>query len=174
MMARQIFGDTVDYAKVRVHMTPYFGDPSVTVGNDIYMEMPSLHSDDYSEALPSVQADLDHEIEHVQQKQNNGVLKDFFLAVKMARGYVAYKLFDDFSVYEYQLSENTDFAKLNSEQQASMVQDYKLVRERFRAAGCTNRAAPPACDDLTPKIKLYERKIGEALPLPGALTFKPG
>jgi hypothetical protein len=172
--SHEVFGNSIDYSKVRLHMTPYFGDPSVTVGNDIYMEGPSLRQEDFSKAPAGAQADLYHELEHVHQNQKDGFFRGLVTALRTVPGYLAYKLGGDMSVYDYRLSDKTPFSALNAEQQATMVQDYKLVRERFLAAGCASGAAAPVCSDLAPKLKLYEDKIARDLPLPGALTFKPG
>jgi hypothetical protein len=136
-LARSLFGDRIDYSKVRIHHNkiadnvPFIGpiiglgqsdNQTVTPGNDIYFpkESPAYH-DDFSASDTSVehQAHLLHELTHVLQNQEG--IKPSSVAGVGALG-----------TYEYDLRDaNGDPKPFNTfalEQQAEIVQDYFLMK----------------------------------------------
>jgi hypothetical protein len=73
------------------------------------------------------------------------------------------------SLYEYDLSDKTDFCHLNLEQQAHMVEDYFSDRENLKNWSDSDslRAAMQADKDK------LEQKIKQAIPLPAVPTLAP-
>lgn len=121
-MARQVFGDSVDYSKVKVHNHGYwlfFGfqdkNTAVTPNGEMYMPH-AIYEDDYSLPLAD-RALFMHEMTHVWQYQLGYTVKWHGLTVT-SRGQ---------SAYEYSIKEGDSLSDFNMEQQGNIISDYYMI-----------------------------------------------
>lgn len=119
-MARLVFGDSVDYSRVKVHNHGYwllFGfqhkDTGVTPNGEMYFPK-DIYYDDFSAIDVRLQAFFIHEMTHVWQYQLG-------YDVKLARGPRPRMS------YDYVLDESKRFHNYNMEAQGDMLADYFLV-----------------------------------------------
>lgn len=119
-VARIIFGEAIDYARVLVHRGKFiFFQPdntAMTPNGQIYFPDP-VYKPDFSLNVDD-RAWLIHELVHVWQHQR-GV--NLILAAPFSRRY-------DYG----RITGSTDFARLNIEQQASVVADYYYLTQGRR------------------------------------------
>ena len=139
-LARQVFGEAVKLAEVRVHGGG-FGRFAVTVGSQLLLP-PHLAQADISAASVGAQALLIHELAHVWQFQTRPLWTLASWAQTVMRGGYGPGL----PGYRYTLP-LPPFARLNLEQQASVVEHAFLAARGHRSA-----AMPPGArlDDLAP------------------------
>ncbi len=118
-LAQSVFGDAIDYARVRiVRRKWWFFQPKGVVmaptGNIHFHPDSDLYQDDFAAAPVSLQGLFIHEMTHVWQAQRHG---RFYLPMMR----------HPFCRYAYQLKEGRRFDHYGLEQQA------ELVRHRFLA-----------------------------------------
>lgn len=127
-LARQLFGDAVDYSAVRIHDGKFmFFQPDnsgMTPHGEIYVD--GIYSSDYSSESPQRKAFFIHEMVHVWQHQNGiltaGVIGSAILEMIGTAG-------DYNSAYPYVLDTSKDLTDYNLEQQAAIIEDYfRLTR----------------------------------------------
>ncbi|TAL34897.1 MAG: DUF4157 domain-containing protein [Alphaproteobacteria bacterium] len=132
-MARGVFGDTIDYDKIKI----YNGPPTVagifqlkqnklsaiTPNGDIYLVGEDCKQPDLSQASEANRKLLIHEMTHVwQHQQGRNVEREaIFLFIKSGFNYD--------SCYAYDINGKEKFVQLNLEQQAHMVEDYFALRD---------------------------------------------
>lgn len=128
--AKTIFGNTIDYAKVRVSdskISSFQSECVITLGNTIHYPPPDSRytSMGYTTSTPSKNLFL-HEMTHIWQNQNNikgtGLSGAFALWVKS---------FSDENVYEYQKDSAKSLTHYNMEQQASLIADYATLKSQW-------------------------------------------
>ena len=130
-LARSIFGEAIDYGRVRMVRRRWwpFQPKSVVMaptGNIHFHPDGRLWSDDFSQERLSLQGLFIHEMAHVWQAQTRG---RFYLPLMR----------HPFCRYGYRLVEGRPFGRYGLEQQAEMV------RHRFLAdRGMATAALPPA------------------------------
>ena len=132
-MARQVFGDAVDYSQVKVHNHGYwmfFGfqnsQTAVTPNGEMYMPK-EIYEDDYS-VTPINRALFMHEMTHVWQYQLGYTVKLHGLTVT-SQGEDAYK---------YNINPNDRLCNFNMEQQGNIISDYYMIvirGDEFNAMG---------------------------------------
>jgi len=148
--AQTIFGNTVDYAKVRItfgKVSCLQPDKAVTIGNTIYYPSSKTPAPDYS---------FLHEMTHVWQQQNH--IKDTGLpgVIKLWAKYPSYK-----DSYAFKADSTKALTDYNLEQQASIVANYWI----FKGAMDKDPKHPPNAEYETLK-----KIVGKTLPAPP----KPG
>jgi len=120
-LARQVFGNAINYDAVKIHDGSYMpfqpSQSGMTPNNDIYMR--DCFQPDYSQGNVDDQAFLIHEMTHVWQYQNK-ILNPVVEAVKLN---LKFK-FNYSAAYAFQLDEKKELTNYNMEQQASIVAEY--------------------------------------------------
>lgn len=123
-MARTVFGDGIDYAKVKIHHGGWWlfvgnQDPNtaVTPNGKIYVPTP-IYRDDYSTCEGSYRRLFIHEMVHVWQFQMGYNIKLNALRVTSQGP----------SAYVYDLAWNSRLADFNMEQQGDIMSDYYMIR----------------------------------------------
>ncbi|HFK2919539.1 TPA: PAAR domain-containing protein [Stenotrophomonas maltophilia] len=131
-MARLVFGDSVDYSRVKVHNHGYwlfFGfqhkDTGVTPNGEMYFPK-VIYYEDFSAVDVRLQAFFIHEMTHVWQYQLG-------YDVKLVRGP------RPGMSYDYILDESKRFHDYNMEAQGDMLADYFLVIFRSSQEKMNNR-----------------------------------
>jgi type VI secretion system secreted protein VgrG len=169
--ARGIFGDTLDYARIRLHKAPAKGDGAITAGDHIYMELPRLQAPDLTAEGNSnfARRRLAHELTHVWQKQK--LTPDEFAALEWRSmpGKAMYALFHSTGVYDYR-GTTGNFRELNQEQQAAMASDYaeaQLISDSPRCNPRFREGPDVVCDGANAQVALLAPRLKPALPLPG-------
>lgn len=124
-LARSVFGDSIDYARVRVHARRYiFFQPAasgMTPNGHVYA-CGDAHRSDYAACDIDRRAFFIHEMAHVWQHQNR-VLRVRASAVRlMIRHGFRYA-----RAYRYTLARDRDLLDYNLEQQATIIEDYYRV-----------------------------------------------
>lgn len=160
-LARTMFGDSLDYGTIHISdgkcsvIQP--PNTAMTLSNDVYMS--TAYRDDYAQGSAEDRGLFIHELTHVWQYQNkvlNPVAEAVDLNLKHKFNYAA--------AYPFFLEEGRDLADYGMEQQASIVQEYYLLRHAgisARAGQCQN-----ACGDGE-KLRLYEQVLEKFLKDPG-------
>jgi Ca2+-binding RTX toxin-like protein len=129
-MSRSLFGDSIDYAKVRISNDSYFRigglnlqtkNVTVTPNGNMYFGGSSQYLSDFSTASDGLRAHFVHEMTHVYQHQfekKSVGLSGLALAVISGdfRGYGSKYLVKDLN--------NAKWGNLNIEQQAKLIEDY--------------------------------------------------
>lgn len=148
-MAKQVFGSSLDYNKIRIKNTRSTflqkqGVATVPPNGHIYMY--GCYQDDYSKATPARQAVFIHEMTHVWQCQN----KVLSLSLTDMWNIVNYTP----KAYQYTLEENKDFLQYGFEQQASIIEDYFLIQNHnlHRKQRCLNKCTPEEKSALYKKV----------------------
>jgi type VI secretion system secreted protein VgrG len=140
-MARELFGDAVDYSRVKVHNKSYFWfnlqsrRTAVTPNGEIYFRREDFKAD-FAEAKFSDRLWFIHEMVHVWQYQLGYPVK-------------AVGLFSWAASYEYTLSPERSLSDYNMEQQGDLLADYWALKSYGRPAMLN---APQYIDDKA----LYE------------------
>ncbi|WP_434032037.1 PAAR domain-containing protein [[Pseudomonas] boreopolis] len=121
-IARQVFGDSVDYSKVKIHNHGYwlfFGlqdkYTAVTPNGEMYMPK-EIYKDDYS-LEGSDQSLFVHEMGHVWQYQLGYAVKLHGLTVTSKGA----------SAYRYTINPGATLSDFNMEQQADILSDYYMI-----------------------------------------------
>lgn len=125
------FKDTIDYENVKIHSRPYLpgglqSDHTAMAPNG-HLYMPdTLYKEDYTaqDVSLSLRSTFLHEMTHVWQFKNN-VLNPI---VEAAKESMKHK-FNYNAAYDYVLEKGKDLVNYGMEQQASIVQDYFLLKE---------------------------------------------
>lgn len=176
-MMRPIFGDSVDYAHTRLHMSPSSAENARTDGNHIYLEAAELQHADLSAPGVSLHAQrlLAHEFGHKWRDEHTSTGAKLLTIITELPATVFNSLAGGHAGYEYNIGSETPFLGLGREAQAEMIGDYFKARTLALRADCINaKADDAACTEVIDAVGKYEQKLKDALPLPGALTFKPG
>ena len=127
-LAREVFGDEIDYKKVKVFSRPYLfllgkGDESVTPNGNIYNLKDAV--DGSSPAAIARQQHFLHEMTHVwQHRQGQNV------QIEAARLWLKYD-FNYSASYDYDIDRLSGFGALNIEQQARFVENYYKIRQEM-------------------------------------------
>lgn len=128
-LARSVFGDSIDYGTVRVSPEKFGGMDFLPEGTAMApngnLFMPGCYCNDYSAKDIYTQGLFIHEMTHVWQYQNK-VLAPIVEAAKLN---VKYK-FNYNAAYAYALDAKKDLLDYNMEQQASIVQDYFVLKHK--------------------------------------------
>jgi len=154
-LAKTVFGDSIDYAAVRLHnrrLLPFgLQEKHQAIAYRSHTSFPrSAYSDDFAkETDPIKQSVFIHELVHVWQHQNR-VLSTPKEAVRET---LKHK-FNYQKSYHYTLSHNRDLTSYGFEQQAAMVQDYFLLTRHGVTASFKHRRRPG--HDLQTLQKDYE------------------
>jgi hypothetical protein len=118
-LAHEMFGDGLDAARVRLFAIPIW--PRAFVAGAGLVVWPARAAPlDFGDAPLGLQATFVHELTHVWQAQRGANL----LFAKIKAG-------DSAAAYAYDLTAGTDFARLNIEQQA-MVVEHAFLASRGR------------------------------------------
>jgi hypothetical protein len=126
-MAKQVFGDDIDYTKVKIYNKKWFAfqskDTVMTPNGNIYYNPKSdLYFDDFSKVAGShaivVKETFMHEMTHVWQKQQG---KSVAVRATFNRR------------YNYTLAPNKSFASYGIEQQGRIVGDYYLTTQGYKS-----------------------------------------
>jgi len=127
-MARSVFGNSIDYSKVRIHTSSYLpaqvqGDNVITPNGEMYCS--KNYCNDFSQEGLEGRKLFIHEMTHVWQYQNN-ILDPRLEAVKeMIKHFGRYS-----DTYAYKLDKSKDLTDYNLEQQAHMVEDYYAAKQK--------------------------------------------
>ena len=152
-MAQTIYGNTIDYSKVRIvtdKPSAFLPWGSMTIGNTIYCPR----------GRGGLKPEFIHEMMHIWQNQKDGGL---WSAVKLflesPQGYISKE------VYKYEADSTKKMEDYNIEQQGNMARDLFLLKENI----ARNPGAPPPALYTSLK-KIFEEGV---CPNPGPLTTKP-
>jgi hypothetical protein len=134
-LARSVFGDAIDYARVRMVRGKWWpfqprGVVMAPTGNIHFHPHSPIWSEDFAKERMSLQGLFIHEMTHVWQTQTRG---RFYLPLMR----------HPFCRYSYDLVEGRPFDRYGLEQQAEIVRHAFLARRGLQLA-----AAPP--DALLP------------------------
>lgn len=139
VLAKSIYKDSVNYAKVKIHKTKYFfaqpANSGMTPRGEIHAHGFAYH-EDYAVESPETQAFFIHEMCHVWQHQNK-ILSCIWSALTEQ---IRHK-FNYLAAYPYLLEADKTLTDYGMEQQASIVEDYYRVVRRgisFRDNRCLN------------------------------------
>jgi hypothetical protein len=129
VLARSVFGDAVDYARVRLIEGKWWpfhpkGSAMAPMGNIYFHPVGGGWSEDFAAEPLYRQAFFIHEMTHVWQAQKGG---RFYLPLMR----------QPFCLYPYRLKPGKPFDRYGVEQQA------EIVRHRFLADRGVEQAAPP-------------------------------
>ena len=129
-LARSIFGDAIDYSKVRMVRRKWWpfqprGTAMAPTGNIHFHPHGSLWSEDFAREPLQRQGLFIHELTHVWQSQTRG---RFYLPLMR----------HPFCRYRYSIVPGRPFGRYGLEQQA------EIVRHAFLARNGVRMAAPPA------------------------------
>jgi len=132
-LARGIFGNAIDYAKVTIRRRKFFLlQPRKTTmaprGHLHFHPLSDAYCDDFSGVHPQRQGHFIHEMTHVWQTQERG---DWYLMLRR----------HPFCRYDYSLRPGWNLEKYGIEQQAEIVRHAFLLRQGFRLAGVSDPQA---------------------------------
>lgn len=127
-LARSVFGDAIDYAKVRIHKRKWwwFQPRRITMAPDGHLWFhpeSELFCDEFCDRDLGLQGHFIHELVHVWQHQ-----KGLFLPLRR----------HPFCRYDYSLKPGWRLDQYGIEQQAEIVRHYFLLQNRVKVPG-----APP-------------------------------
>ncbi|HTK84594.1 MAG TPA: hypothetical protein VL625_05855 [Patescibacteria group bacterium] len=178
-LARPIFGETIDYAHTRLHMSPSTTEDARTDGSDVYLEAAGLQHADLSAPGISLndQQILLHELTHVWRNQNTGALDKVKTLLTESPQVIYNTLAGGHAGYDFteKLRAGKNFNDMSREEQAELVANYFRARTLAQKFGPVLPQAYPELvyPEVIAAVTIDEKAIGPALPLPGALTFKP-
>lgn len=126
-LAHQIFGDRINYERVRIHKKAKISLARSRVhNNSIYMSI-AAYRDDYSQSRNStVRGKFIHEMAHVWQHQSGKNLIGEAVGLFFEHGG------DYDKAYDYTILDLEKFERLGIEQQAKIIQDYFYLNETAR------------------------------------------
>lgn len=158
-LAREVFGDAIDYAAVKIHDTPYMPfqpkNSGMTPNGQIYMR--DCYVDDYSKQPAGTRAFFLHEMVHVWQYQNK-VLNPVAAAAKLN---LKHK-FNYAAAYYFSLDKKKDLTHYGMEQQAAIIEGYYLLKNGEGSRHCKNLE-----EGWVEKQALYEKVLEKFLKNPG-------
>lgn len=126
-MAQPVFGNLIDYSKIRIFNIPYLPwQPTnifIAPNGNLYVHQKYFHSD-YSRCSITLQSIFIHELTHIlqYQQQTNVILKGALLQLGY---YLSLKLYNP---YKYQFVEGKAFTQYNIEQQGDIARDIFLKK----------------------------------------------
>lgn len=118
-LARSVFGDAIQYGRVRVHNASYLPfdmqsrEVAMTPNGEVYFREPH-YRDDFSKEIPRYKHWFIHELVHVIQHQVG-------MSVRL-RGSFSWA-----ASYEYSLPPDKKLADFGMEQQASIISDFYFL-----------------------------------------------
>lgn len=123
-LAKSVFGNSIDYSKVRIHndKNNFMQGDGVTVTPSGELYCADNYCDDFSKGSKS---HFIHEMTHVWQYQNNVLDPVASAAVEWVKSGFCYT-----DCYAYKADPKKDLLDYNLEQQASMVADLFALKER--------------------------------------------
>jgi hypothetical protein len=140
-LARSVFGDAIDYRRVRLVRRKWWpfqpkGIVMAPTGNIHFHPDSPLWSEDFSRERLSLQALFIHEMTHVWQAQTRG---RFYLVLMR----------HPFCRYSYQLVEGRPFDRYGLEQQAEMLRHRFLADRGAQVASLVDRTFLPFNQPVT-------------------------
>ena len=134
-LARSVFGDAIDYAKVRMIKGKWWlfqprNAAMAPMGDIWFHPAAGGWSEDFSKESLGRQGFFIHEMTHVWQSQKGG---RFFLPLMR----------HPFCRYDYELDSGKPFERYGLEQQAEIVKDVFLASHGVRPAVCPPRELLP-------------------------------
>lgn len=151
-MLQDVYKDSVDFTKVRIHNSPladvflnWMGADAVARDNLIYMSTTmDMHNYGAKNAEPYIQYALTHEAAHVWQHQN-GVMPNVFhmTALNIGRFFPGKDRHED---YRYSVLEGKDLLQYNIEQQAGIITDFAFAAKGTMPAIFENNVNAPKQD----------------------------
>lgn len=181
-MAKDLYGDAVDYHRVKIFDRPYMGFMGkgrwMSPNGSIYNSVPEDQGPDYT-ASEWKKRSLMHELAHVWQVQRGVDVRHEAVVAYVQNG------FDYHAAYRYTLDDYRWFLNYNLEQQADMLEDYDALRRNFRAAIEGRDMDHPKrygqqftayAKDNCMALAAYEKKIEQVLtitPQTGCAYFRP-
>ena len=132
-LARSMFGDAIDYARVRIRRRKwaFFQPKRITMaprGHIHFHPLGEAYCEDFATAPVRRQALFIHEMTHVWQTQTRG---DWYLVLNRM----------PWARYDYTLKPGLPLSKYGIEQQARIVEHAFLLRNGFKLAGVADPAA---------------------------------
>lgn len=126
-LARSVFGDAIDYAKVRIHRRKWwwFQPRKITMAPDGYLWFhpdSNLFCDDFCDRDLNLQGLFIHELVHVWQHQSGIILP-------LKR--------HPFCRYDYSLKPGWTLKQYGIEQQAEIVRHYFLLKNGVKVPGAS-------------------------------------
>lgn len=121
-LAYQIFGDSIDYSRVRVHKNAQ-SQTNRAHRNSIFMTQTSYRDDYGASRSTSVRATFIHEMAHIWQSHTGTDLVNEAIGLFFSHGGVYDR------AYDYDLIDLLNFENLSIEQQASIIEDYFFFNE---------------------------------------------
>ena len=163
--AREIFGDVLDYSRIKIFDRPSyatipfklvlgFQGIAETPNGNIYYEYSNRYGADMTRD-PEKLSILLHELTHAWQYQTRtglllSAIREYFDA---GSNYKA--------LYLYDINDDKGFSESGIEQKASIVEDYHALRSSFHAAVDKQQWRKEHC----PAVLRYETKLRQALPV---------
>lgn len=160
-LAKRVFKDSLDYKKIRIHRGKYiFFQPDnsgMTPNGEIYVH--GIYRSNYAASQLELQGFFIHEMAHVWQYQLD-VLNPVAAAIweSLKHGFQ----YDD--TYIYKLAKGKDLLDYAIEQQASIIEDYTLLKH-LGVKPITERIEN-SLEEIR-KEKLYERVLARFIANPG-------
>ena len=147
-LARSMFGDAIDYGRVRLVRRKWWpfqpkGIVMAPTGNIHFHPDSPLWSEDFSKERLSLQGLFIHEMTHVWQAQTRG---RFYLLLMR----------HPFCRYSYQLVEGRPFDRYGLEQQAELVR-HRFLADRGQRNRGVNRSRFPAVQPILLQIRNSHR-----------------
>ncbi|MES2318804.1 MAG: Rhs element Vgr protein [Pseudomonadota bacterium] len=156
-MASLLFGDAIDYKRVRIHARRYMpfqpSNCAMTPNGHLYFHLSCFH-DDYAQASISNQHWFIHEMAHVWQYQLG-------YAVRL-RGAVRVGL-----SYAYDLAPGKTLADYNMEAQGDVLADYFVLRHH-------NYPQAMRQPGYAGSLPLYKQVLADFLANPASVASLPG
>lgn len=164
--SRKIFGETIDYHRVKIFSRPNFlllpyqkltGDRinASSFSGNMHWHKDDLHSADYATASPGQKSIFFHEMTHIWQHGRKSLLlaglKDW---ISSGFNYAA--------TYDYKTPFKKNFADYYLEQQAEIVEYYIYHREALPPELRSREKARPR---FCPELHAYENLMRQELPV---------
>lgn len=152
-LAKSVFGDSIDYARVRIHDTrvlpTWLQNPHRAMALLNNLSFPGTSaSADFSRETPQRQALFIHEMTHVWQHQNR--------VLSTLLSFIGDRLRNPFSqaaAYRHLLMEQKDLTQYRMEPQACIIQDHFLL-SRFNISAAHRDARRNGADEKL--LPLYD------------------
>lgn len=159
-LAKTVFGDAIRYDEVTIHDGRFmpFQPKGTAMAPEGNLYMYGCYHDDYAVCDPYTRAHFIHEMTHVWQFQNK-ILHPVQAAIELNVRH----MFNYLAAYPYHLDGTKDLTDYNMEQQASIVQDYFLLKSEncsLHQGQCQNIALE------SERIALYEKVLHRFLDNP--------
>ena len=145
-MLHDVYGDSIDYTKVVIDTRIIPDGNAVTKFNTISFPFDKFQQDFSTSQSIYDKAWLVHEVAHVWQWQVQGTIT----ILSGIGNWISNGLSYDSSLYKY--SVNSDFSKMNIEQQASAIADRFLAKFGYRPVNCTDCSANSVLDGSFDKL----------------------